>query len=343
MLDSGDGDEEVEDEGLDMARDVVRLEIMRRSGKGGALKMDMMKEVDLFDDALLSTPTTLTITVPSPLNLFLTPSEAEIYSAINAYLLSIRRAHLHLSGLWKLSVLRRTHPAPVRPAKLGDPSVRGNANQRNLKMRSYWAAISLAVFFLTELGGYFHGQVITESWTVFREWIEPSTNPNDTEPQERDPENLTSAHRLYLKALTHALLLDDMAFAKFLRLLLTRCDRMVALATRLNTVEQTLQTSERMPNSSDETGAPAHVGQEEAQLFKTLTGAAHDVDVSIKELVSRLNSMDLERVGEGFSKLQLNESKATEPEIPNSGFIPWRSTGVRNLLMRLEFRTTQDD
>lgn len=336
-----DMEDEEGDEEMEFAREVIRLEIKRRD----RAKMSFVKEAGggNFDDALLSTPTILALTVASPLNLFLTPSEVDIYSAINAYLLSIRRAHLHLSGLWKLSVLRRIHPAPARPTKFGDPSVRKTTNQRNLTMRTYWAAISSAVFFLTELGGYFHGEVILESWKTFRDWIEPKTEQKNSNTQERDPENLTSAHRVYLKALVDALLLDDTAFTTSTRAFLIQCDQIIALITRLNAVEQTLQVSERVPKTAGEGEVPAHMRQEEEHILRTLTGVTHGIALSTKELSARLNTLDQERLGDGFSRLQLNDAKLGELGSSNHEFVPWRSGGVKNLLMRLDFRTILDD
>ena len=331
-------DEEV-DEGLDMARDMVELRIKKgnpgRRGDGGA--EGILREVQgLFEDTLLATPTVLTINVSSPLDLFLTMREKDVYALINAYLLSVRRAHLHLSGLWRLSTLRRLHPSPQR--YIADQNavseVRSTANQRNLRMRSQWAAISAATFFLAELGEYLQGEVVAGSWNAFRSWIDPPSTAESGYAEGKDPEILTSGHRIYLNALLHNLLLTDASFASSLKRLMTRCDHLVALTTRLSTVQEALG-----PESHN---LASNLTREESDIHEELEEVSKSIGDTLKCLGQRLNEIDQERLGQDLAALKLD---GADGDFVDDGlaFEPWRGGGVRNLLMRLDFRAILED
>ena len=331
-------DEEV-DEGLDMARDMVELTVKRgttsRRGGAGSEEGSLREIGGFFEDSLLATPTVLTIHVASPLDLFLTARERDVYALINAYLLSVRRAHLHLSGLWRLSVLRRLHPSPRGFANsMGVPEARSTANRRNMKMRSHWAAISSATFFLAELGEYLQGEVIAGSWDTFRSWINPPATADSGYAEGKDPEILTSGHRIYLNALLHNLLLTDTSFASSLKNLLTRSDHLVALTTRLSTVQEAL--------GADGHGLANNLTREESNVYEELEEISKSVQDTLKRLGQRLNEIDQERLGQGLADLKLDgdDGDLVDSEL---AFEPWRGGGVRNLLMRLDFRAALDD
>ncbi|KAI9830614.1 MAG: hypothetical protein M1819_005424 [Sarea resinae] len=183
-------EEDPVDELLDLARDLIHLSLSKpsdasqtaRSRPKGVIDDDDRKlhlSDTPFDDLLLSTPTTLLLSIPSPLDLFLTASDLKVYSSIHAYLLSIRRAHVRLTDLWKHTTLRRDHPSPLGPphscTARGQEIVRAKrarANARSQFMRRVWASCSAAVFLLGEMGEYFQGEVVRGSWEVFRTWLE---------------------------------------------------------------------------------------------------------------------------------------------------------------------------
>ncbi|MCJ1424671.1 hypothetical protein MMC29_002559, partial [Sticta canariensis] len=174
------GADEDADEDMDLARDLLRLSIKPRDSD--TLAKSKLKLSDpTFDDFLLPTPRTLSLHVPSPLDLVLSSFNVETYSEIHAYLLSIRRGHLRLSHLFLLSTLRRDHPSPEAPQHLSHYDrmetlvrKRRRANSRAKIMRPIWAAVGSATFLLAELGEYLQGQVIKSSWEEFNRWLDPA-------------------------------------------------------------------------------------------------------------------------------------------------------------------------
>ncbi|KAI4149843.1 MAG: hypothetical protein LQ340_004415, partial [Diploschistes diacapsis] len=334
-----DIDDDEADEELDMVRDMVSLRIKQGSTSANITDENGLKDVQgLFEDALLATPATLTITVPSPLDLFLTPNERDIYSLINAYLISVRRAHLHLSSLWRLSTLRRV---PLAQSSAGSnktistPTTGSLTNQRNQQMRSHWAAISSTTFFLAEFGGYLQGEIVAGSWNAFKQWLEVPPESTSNIIEGRDPEILASAHRVYLHALLRDLLLTDPPFTKSLKTLLARCDHLVALTNRLNTIVEALQAHEHATGGLSALEPPPHLVQEELDIQSRLAEASKGVGSLLKSLEQRLNEIDQERLGQALTGLKIDEGEVR--------FNPWKGGGVRSLLMRLDLRTILDD
>ena len=340
-----DIDDDKMDEELDIARDAIDLQIKEQNSKNHAVDGGELRDLEgFFEDALLATPTKLSITVSSPLDLFLTPKERAIYSLINAYLLSVRRAHLHLSGLWRLNVLRRVsssqqHVSSQKTASTCQAMAR--ANHRNQKMRRHWATVSSATFFLAELGEYLQGEVIASSWITFRDWINSPPNTNSSLSEGWDPEILTSAHRIYLSALLHNLLLTDMPFAQSLKTLITRCNFLVGLITRLSGVQEALEAREHGQDDYAGVGAD-HLIRDESEIHHNLAEVSTSVDSILKHLGQRLNGLDQERTGRGLAELSLDETPVGSVN-SEMVFEPWTGGGVRNLLMRLDFRTILDD
>lgn len=193
--------EDDEDE-LEMARYLVTLTIQAPAHRTPKSAMALP-----FHTSLLSVPTALSLKITSPLDLFLGKREVDIYSSINAYLLSVRRAHQRLSNLWKLTSLRRHHPAPP-PPPVGSTAegraitqrLRERAKHRNNQMRSVWATSSATLYLLGELEAYFQGEVIGGTWEGFQVWItgakkftssRPPTRPTTSSskaPGDRDAE-----------------------------------------------------------------------------------------------------------------------------------------------------------
>lgn len=168
-----------EDEGLERARDLLRLQLVKATPKTPiGLSPTSQIATTPFRNLMFSVPVVLNLRVPSPLDLFLSPSDVQIYTSINSYLHSIRRAHLRLTDLWKITPLRRHHPSPPKPAygstKAGRARVimlRERQAKRMLAMRSAWTTCSAAIFFLAELEGYLQIEVVAELWEGFQRWL----------------------------------------------------------------------------------------------------------------------------------------------------------------------------
>jgi hypothetical protein len=335
------------DEELDQARDLIQFSIKRpttaytgRSFLSHAESLPIMESVKTtFEDVLLATPTSLSIAVSSPLDLFLSGADVEAYTTIHSYLLAIRRAHLHLTDLWKLSTLRRAHSFPHGPPTRGmeKSKLRLQANDRSIKMRSTWASINSAAFFLAELGEYFQGEVVSSSWDQFSRWLQQPTVSSSSRPgssnstkdissdisasesASRDPESLAVAHRLYLSALIHSLILDDATFAKSLRQLLSQLDHIVALVKQLDTIHLTLETQQ----------ADNKLPADEDELMNNLQSIRTAISTNLRSIADQLSSIDTHGLGAAINIGQ-EENEVTD-------FVPWRGAGLHRLLMKLDF------
>ncbi|KAF2083812.1 hypothetical protein K490DRAFT_50654 [Saccharata proteae CBS 121410] len=358
-----DNEEDI-DEGLDLARSLVHLSLTKPSparpptpgrAKEGLDNLPKLSNV-VFNDLLFPVPTSLGFEISPPLDLFLTSSDMEVYAAINAYLLSVRRAHLRLADMWRQSNIRRDHPAPLGPPQsnsrggqqmLKERRVRARA--RAVKMRKVWASCSAAVFLLSESAAYFEGEVVQESWKHFQQWVvggpkRPSQPASDAATSTAhlplntsiprtflDPELLSRAHRSFLAHLTHALLLTDAPYTHSLRTLLTHIDSLVALISRLQTIQRNID----LENDEGVVDAMQDYGAEEKEVERELDRARKRVDSGMKGVVRRLRELDGERVGGGVVGGGEGEGEWVDGE----AFVPGRggSGGIDRLLMKLDF------
>ena len=354
-------EEDSGDEELDLARDLLRLSINnQKSGHSLAPSQDTdltaeMSDVS-FSDLLFPTPTSLSIQVRPPLDLFLSTSDTSIYSKIHSYLLGIRRAQIRLSDLWKHTSLRRKYPSAWGPPrsstapgqrrlKMG----RERDNARIVQMRPIWATSSAALYMLCEIGSFFQGEVVNGSWQHFREWIEggpsvsgtgsrPGTASSSKQQQQEtisismsadgrttqnalpahDPETLTVAHRRHISSLVQSLFLIDKPFTGALRSLLTTVDRFIALVVRLESIQRNmdLETDEGVVDDL------ADYPGEEREVLRELNDTQRDVKAGIQDVVARLRNIDDSRSGEGRRMFDL----ARNPN-PNWSLVPSGSGG----------------
>lgn len=364
-----------DDELLDLARDLVQLLLdkprpptpVKSSGPSATLSMIASTP---FSNLLLSIPVSLALHIPSPLDLFLTPSDIQIYSKINAYLLSIHRAHLRLTNLWKITSLRRDHPAPPGPPYGSSASgrkkvhtLRQRAKERSQTMRSVWATSSAAVFFLAETEAYLQGEVVKGTWDGFKHWITGqtgtssrptsavkhsdrdgdrgawpnsgrestrSTAPESAAKPAHDPQTLADAHRRYLYALVTSILLTTPSFTDPLYHLLQQVDHLVALVHRMQSIWQSLDLE------ADEgvVDAFSDFHQEEKDVGEQLQVIAGRVKDAVAVLVRCLREVDQEKesLGREFEGMELGMDLGEEGR-----YIPARVGRVDRLLMKLDF------
>lgn len=199
VLGSMQGQHAEEDEGLELARDLLQL-TLTRSKSTTPLKSSVRALAPTpFQNLLFSVPAILTLHIPSPLDLFLNATDLQTYTVINSYLLSIRRAHLHLTDLWKITSIRRHHPPPPGPpygsTKNGQAKVRLLRERhigRSNAMRLAWVTCSAAIFFLAETEGYLQTEVVSGLWEGFQKWLlTGSDDPRQNEQQH--PAKLSAA------------------------------------------------------------------------------------------------------------------------------------------------------
>ncbi len=355
LLQGENVEDQDEDELLELARDLVQLVIAKKSKTAPPPTTSSIASTP-FRNLLLSVPVVLTLNIPSPLDLFLTPGDLKSYSSINAYLLSIHRAHLRLTDLWKITALRRDHPAPPGPpygsSTVGRNKVkilRARAKVRSEAMRSVWATSSAAVFFLGETQAYLQGEVVQGTWDGFKNWLtgdssrpETAKEVEDDEDiwlemgresttqtgisQKHDPQTSAEAHRRYLSTLAAHLLLTTPSFTEPLYYFLQQIDHLVALVHRVHSIWQSLDLE------ADEgvVDAFSDFNKEEKDVREQLVVIAARVKNAIEELIKSLRDVDQDREGmeSGYKELVLGEEGA---------YVPAKVGRVDRLLMKLDF------
>lgn len=336
-------DEDLEDDILEVARECVSLskpldQDFRPSTSDSVHGASSNISSISFNDLLFPSSTSLSLKITPPLDLFLSQREVETYSAINAYLLAIRRAQLRLSDLWRRTAARRDHPSPrvnSNIASSGLANGRDRIIKRRVATRKVWATCSAAIFLVSEASAYFEGEIIRESWDRFEDWVKTPISNEQAEGSEmrastdstkdvvqRDPETLASGHRTFLAALTYALLLNDVPFTRELRSLLGNIDHLIAFFNRLLDVQRKLDLE------FDSSGETVYTAEEEQRYSLELDRVRKKVDSDLKSVVNRLRQLDHERIG---------SARYLNAESSESGFEPWIGGGVDRLLMKLEF------
>lgn len=366
-LDDEDGDND-----LDLAHELIGLSLESkvhnhmRSTQGQSIP----RLPDNFQDLLLPTATVLTLRVQSPLDLFLAPAEVITYSRIHAYLLAVRRAHLHLSKIMTLSGLRRdpkpppAHSALERTQALNRQKLR--IGKRSQRMRPVWATVGSATFLLAELGEYFQSEVIQSSWKEFQRWLDPqaaaSSRPQSRENKPlsaslgsfnksrrvigegasmsevaahveeplRDPERLMLAHQRFLDSLCQSLLLNRTSFTDRLRAFMTDVDHLCALMNRLHIVQPSLD----LQKSLKPTDTSANSESEESRLLDDLGSARRKIDAGLTATVNLLRDIDSARANSNYT-YGLKGLKADDE------FRPKRSSRLDRLLLKLDYTSPQ--
>lgn len=363
-------DDEDEDQDLEIARELIglTLESKARLHHRTPNGLDVPSVPEKFQDLLLPTATTLTLRVESPLDLFLAPAEIVTYSRIHAYLLAIRRAHIHLSKLMTLSVLRRDPKPPSASNTLERSQALRCQNRRTCerleKMRPVWATVASAAFFLAELAAYFQGEVIRSSWEGFQGWLNPvavaSSRPQSREGTHlnaslrvslgsrtdaaegtatsgvtvqaegplRDPERLMMAHQRFLGCLCQTLLLDRTSFTDRLRAFMTDVDHLCALMHRLHTVQQSVDLEKNLQPTTE---GPSSSESEESRLHDDLTSARGKIEEGLAALVNLLRAIDPTTAsGHGLKGLNIEED-----------FVPKMNNRLDRLLLKLDYTSPQ--
>ncbi|UPX18934.1 uncharacterized protein EKO05_0009215 [Ascochyta rabiei] len=359
------GEDDHIDDILDAASDVLHLDVHSASGHRPGTP-GRAKDVESalpqipnmsFDELLLSVPVSLGMDILSPLDLFITKADVDVYSSINNYLLAIRRAHLHLAQLWRHSTIRRDHPCP--PGYQYSNSSHGKAilkrrrqrtNQRSRNMRNIWATCRAAIFFLAESEAYFQGEVVQESFKTFLDWVQgprkrrhdetrpttpdrpPTRELGETQiessvQQQHDPEALAFAHRHFLASVAYSLLITDGIFTKTLRTFCTHVDDLVAHITRLQSIQQNLDLEE----DEGVEDFSQNYKKEEVDVNLEMNRARKRLDSDLKALVERLREIDSERIGASGPRPTnaLNHSEGK--------YEPLRVGGIDRLLMKLDW------
>jgi hypothetical protein len=318
---------------------------------------------------ILPTTTLLRVALPknSPLHLFLSAADANMYAAINAYLLSIHRADLHLSTLWKLSSLRRSHPSPLGPprsasrsgqARLRDSRLRDT--RRNTRLRCHWNSVSKLLFLVNELQVYLQGEVIESSWVHFQSWLEGKIGVHDSSAKSSrpatassaggvefsqsasglgrniptDPRAMADAHRTYLHALHAALFLTNKKFIAALQRVLMQVDHLAALFSRLQAIWQGLD----LQDDEGVVDAFSNYAQDETEMLTEMDRTRDEVDRSLSDLVEEIRNIEKQKRQGGTAGISPHEDGMSDMGVTGGGlkFVPWQARTVDRLIMKLD-------
>ncbi|TAQ85712.1 hypothetical protein B7494_g5983 [Chlorociboria aeruginascens] len=372
-----------EDEQLELARDLIQLTITKstptssKQSQSSSTSPTSSIAATPFRNLLLSVPVVLNLNIPSPLDLFLTPADVQTYSSINAYLLSIHRAHLRLTDLWKITSLRRHHPPPPGPPY--GSSIRGRekvhilrerAKERSAAMRSVWATSSAAVFFLAETQAYLQGEVVQGTWLGFQKWLSgesssrppsPSYPPCKKEAQENfDEEDIwlqagksSPLPQTQTEKYTHDPQTLASAHRRYLstlstNLLLTQPSFTHPLYTLLQQIDNLVALVHRMHSiwnsldlESDEgvVDAFSDFRKEEGDVRSQLRLVADKVRAGIEVLVNALRDMDGVKVGWEFGGVvaEGGDGEWLLGDREEGEYRPRKVGRVDRLLMKLDF------
>lgn len=351
-------DEDPVDEQLERAREFVRMTIVdpRKIGDGGTTT---------FDDLLFPTATRLSFSIEQPLDLFLSDTDVQRYSEISSYLLSIRRASLHLSSLWHNTSLRRCQPTPAGPpfsaSSYGQSQLRERRNrekERDLKLRPFWAVATSTLFLITELGAHLQGSVIHNHCESFKSWLKgfqkpyakasrsatpsrPSTATDSgfedsqnagSERRILDPSTLASNHRRFLDSLAQSLFLTSSDITQPLHQLLVSIEHFIAVLSRLSGIYAGLDLEAEGVDVGDPTRSYA---QEEIEVLAELGRTREDMTslmTEVAEAVKNWGESDLTAQHEHVVNTQgMLEQWHRDRDLAAA------SSGIEGLIMRMEF------
>lgn len=349
-------DEESQDRYFDLAKQLLRLEILRS---------EKLRSIS----TIFPSPAILTLSLPpdSSLFLFLRTSDIETYATITSYLLSIRRAELHLSALWKLTALRRCNPAPLGPplsaSRGGQRSLaarRTREDARNMHIRKHWATSGKVLFLLNELGSYLHGEVIARHWGELVSWIKSMGEERCSSAGSRpttarsggsergtwdgsinytrhehvgDPSALAKGHRLCLRKMKTALFLDDDGFVEQLKEILTLVDHFIALFSRLQMAWQGLDLQE----DEGVVDALTNYKKDEGEILWEMGRSGKILDEKVEGLVESIRRFA--ELDSGSSLTAKMEELGVEGEEGKLVFVPFGGRIIDRLIMKLEALT----
>ena len=197
-----------------------------------------------FDDLLLGTPLTLTYTVNWPLDLFLYPSDLQIYAALFGYLSSLRKTHTRIHTCW--TSLSNAQRARRRWTGLDDGGTAEDLDARRGLLRCGWGVVRDMGWFLDTLLGYVMTDVVDVEFRrlkhqisqTVREESSSSKTPSAVDgvatatPNHLDFTTLRNIHNTYLERLLTGCLLSNPDLTAIIRSIFEVCEWFVAQVER---------------------------------------------------------------------------------------------------------------
>ncbi|KAK7686759.1 hypothetical protein QCA50_010359 [Cerrena zonata] len=224
-----------------------------------------------FDDLLLGTPLILNYTVSWPLDLFLYPSDLQIYGALFAYLSALRKTHTRIHVCW--TSLSNSQRARRRWTGLNEGGTVEDLEARKELLRCGWGLVREMDWFLDTILGYVMTDVVDVEFMRMKRQLLPekaiqplsrqatgvqspaegtpsqpsqpiSTQPSGTLPTSQslasnasssgqlDFSTLRIIHSTYLERLLTGSLLSNNALTAIIRAVLEVCEQLVAQVER---------------------------------------------------------------------------------------------------------------
>ncbi|KAL4070657.1 Spc98 family-domain-containing protein [Scleroderma citrinum] len=203
-------------------------------------------EPTFFDDLLLGTSLLLTYDMAWPLDLFLHPSDLQIYSALFGYLSSIRKTQTRVHGCW--TSLSNAQRARRRWTGLGEGGTSEDLEVRRQLLRCGWGLVRDMGWFLDALLEYIMVDVVDREFRRLKGLIsKPSPERSENVGSSRegatlrhdggtnahiDFTTLRNIHTTYLERLATGSLLSHPALTALMRPILELCEQFAAQVER---------------------------------------------------------------------------------------------------------------
>ena len=216
-----------------------------------------------FNDIVLGTALNMLYSVEWPLDMFLQPTDLQIYGTLFAFLSSLRKTHTRMHTCW--ATLSNAQRARRRWTGLGEGGTTEDLAARQGLLRCGWGLVREMNWFLDNLLSYVMTDVIDSEFRRLKKQLNPDgeskvQNPESTGGQSADPSSpkglgpiehtetgteptmapgtsldfttLQNIHSTYLERLLTGCLLTNPALAATLRPIFELCEQLVAQVER---------------------------------------------------------------------------------------------------------------
>ena len=213
----------------------------------------------IFNDVVLGTPLNLLYTVDWPLDMFLQPTDMQVYGILFAFLSSLRKTHTRVHTCW--TALSNAQRARRRWTGLGEGGTAEDLAAREALLRCSWGLVRDMNWFLDNLLSYVMTDVIDSEFRRLKKQLNlegdskvqntegtgvPIVDPPDTKAQESaetepavaagtinlDFTTLQNIHSTYLERLSTGCLLTNPVLTATLRPIFELCEQLVAQVER---------------------------------------------------------------------------------------------------------------
>lgn len=322
-----------------------------------------LPEVTSFDDLLLGTNLILSYNVTWPLDLFLHPSDLQIYAALFNYLSSLRKTHTQIHTCW--TSLSNAQRARRRWTGLGEGGTAEDLEARRELLRCGWGVVRDMGWFFDTLLGYVMVDVVDVEFRRLKDLLgNPSRgraesmgkhpcSQNIASQASTDPSTyldfttLRNIHTTYLERLLTGCLLSNPALTAILRPIFEVCKRFVAQVERWggDVLPALLFEGSLAPGGDDKVGAMV---QERFQVVSDINESLHKLlDLFYEQLSLSTSQQSFTATGDASKSILMNASVANATTLQRTSIRGKGNKGfegegevrrhVERLLLRLDF------